>query len=68
MKDLDGDSKADRCERAHGDLNLDGTVDGLDLAVLLAAWGTQNSIADIDSSGTVDGSDLTSLLASWGTM
>ena len=54
-------------ERAHGDLNLNGDVDGLDLAILLAAWGTQNSNADIDLSGLVDGSDLTRLLASWGT-
>jgi hypothetical protein len=67
LLDADLDSKADRCERAHGDLNLNGDVDGLDLAILLAAWGTQNSNADIDLSGLVDGSDLASLLASWGT-
>ena len=67
LLDTDLDGKADRCERAHGDLNLNGDIDGLDLAILLAAWGTQNSIADIDLSGIVDGSDLTSLLASWGT-
>ena len=67
FRDTDSDSKADRCERAYGDLNLNGDVDGLDLAILLAAWGTQNSIADIDLNGIVDGSDLASLLASWGT-
>ena len=67
LLDTDLDSKADRCERAHGDLNLDGDVGGLDLAILLAAWGAQNSNADIDLSGLVDGSDLTRLLASWGT-
>ena len=67
LKDIDADSKADRCERAYGDLDLNGDVDGLDLAILLAAWGAQDSIADIDLSGLVDGSDLASLLASWGT-
>ncbi len=46
---------------------MDGDVCGLDLAILLAAWGAQNSNADIDLSGLVDGSDLASLLASWGT-
>jgi outer membrane protein assembly factor BamB len=50
---------------AQADLNCDGRVDGLDLTVLLAAWG-QTGTADFDGNGTVDGLDLTVLLAGWG--
>jgi len=48
--------------------DLDGsrTVDGNDLAQLLAQWGTAGS-ADLDASGNVDGGDLSFLLAAWGT-
>jgi hypothetical protein len=48
------------------DLNCDGTIDANDLAVVLAAWGTNDHAADIDQSGTVDASDLSFILASWG--
>jgi hypothetical protein len=48
------------------DLNRDGRVDGIDLGILLAAWGTSGGEADLDWSGTVDGADLTALLAAWG--
>lgn len=48
------------------DINGDGTRDGLDLAALLAAWGTSNASADLDGSGTVNATDLTALLAAWG--
>jgi hypothetical protein len=46
------------------DLNLDGGVDGSDMALLLLAWGTPNG--DVDCSGTTDSGDLTLLLATWG--
>jgi hypothetical protein len=45
------------------DLNGDGRINGLDLAMLLAAWGTR--AADIDGNGTSDGADLAMVLASW---
>ena len=50
-----------------GDLNGDSVVDGLDLTVLLAAWGpcAAPCTADIDGDGTVGGLDLAALLASW---
>ena len=51
------------------DLNLDGTVDGLDLATLLAAWGpcvTASCAADFNADDAIDGTDLTVLLAAWG--
>lgn len=47
------------------DLDENGTVDGADLGLLLAAWGEQGGFgpADFDSSGAVDGADLGLLLA-----
>jgi serine protease len=51
------------------DLNADGTVDGLDLAALLAAWGpcvTASCSGDISGDDAVDGIDLSALLAAWG--
>jgi hypothetical protein len=48
------------------DFNRDGVVDGIDLGVLLAAWGTPGGPADLNGDGVVDGNDLGSLLGSWG--
>ena len=52
------------------DLNDDGVVDGIDLGLLLAAWGpcpTSGACpADFNDDGAVDGSDLGILLAAWG--
>ena len=49
------------------DINGDDTVGGLDLTVLLAAWGSSDPSADLNDDGTVGGLDLTVLLAAWGT-
>jgi len=49
------------------DLNGDGVVNGLDLGLLLSAWGTQGfSDADLNFDKLVDGSDLGILLSLWG--
>lgn len=48
-----------------GDLNGDGLVNGADLGLLLAAWGTAGP-GDLDGSGSVRGADLGLLLAAWG--
>ena len=48
-----------------GDLNGDGAVDGADLGLLLAAWGSKGGDADLDGNGMVDGADLGLLLAAW---
>lgn len=50
------------------DLNGDGTVDGLDLAILLAFWGPVALFpeADLDDDGVSDGFDRAILLAAWG--
>jgi len=47
------------------DLNGDGIVDGADLGILLAHWGTDDPIADINGDGIVDGEDLGILLLAW---
>jgi subtilisin family serine protease len=47
------------------DLNNDNTVDGADLAAMLAAWGLAGT-ADLNGDGVIDGADLAELLAAWG--
>jgi hypothetical protein len=51
-----------------GDFNEDGSVDGLDLGVMLASWGAINRSdrADLNSDGHVNGLDVALLLAAWG--
>ncbi|RPG17296.1 MAG: hypothetical protein CBB69_007345 [Phycisphaera sp. TMED9] len=46
------------------DLNDDGTVNGADLGLMLAAWGTDG--ADINDDGDTNGADLGLLLSAWG--
>ena len=48
------------------DLNGDGIVEGEDLTLILAGWGTDSPDQDLDGNGTVEGGDLSILLASWG--
>ncbi len=51
---------------AAADLNMDGAVDGADLAAMLSMMGrTDATGADIDLSGSVDGGDLAILLGAW---
>lgn len=51
-----------------GDFNEDGSVDGLDLGVMLASWGASGPLdpADITGDGWIDANDLGALLAAWG--
>lgn len=46
------------------DLDSSGAVDGADLGMMLAAWGTPEH--DATGDGIVDGADLGILLAAWG--
>ena len=49
------------------DLNIDGHVGPLDLALLLFAWGSNpGDSADFDGDGTVGPFDLAVLLGAWG--
>jgi Concanavalin A-like lectin/glucanases superfamily len=52
-----------------GDVSQNGVVDGVDLAAVLGAWGTDGHgqfECDIDLDGIVAGSDLALILGSWG--
>jgi hypothetical protein len=71
--DANGNGVPDCCEGAlgccPGDISRNGTVNGTDLAAVLAAWGSDGQTkfdCDIDDSGVVDGSDLAFVLAGWG--
>jgi len=59
-----GERASAQCAAA--DISGSGTVDGEDLAMLLAVWNTNNAAADINDDGVVEGADLTLVLASWG--
>ncbi len=48
-----------------GDLTGDCRVDGLDLALMLSAWGSDDTRCDLTDDGIVDGQDLGLLLGSW---
>ncbi|MCH2132016.1 MAG: dockerin type I domain-containing protein, partial [Pirellulaceae bacterium] len=52
--------------RRRADLNSDGKIDGGDLTILLAAFGSDDPAADLDQDGVIDGRDLTIILANWG--
>lgn len=45
------------------DLNCDGVVNGMDLAIVLGSWGTP--AADLNNDGTTDGFDLAVVLGAW---
>ncbi len=66
--DTDEDLLIDACERAKGDLNLDGEVDAADLSIVLVAWGTMEPSADATGDGVVDAADLSRVLVNWGTL
>jgi hypothetical protein len=53
---------------APGDLDRSGTVDGVDLGILLSAWGPalDPHAADLTQDCAVDGLDLGTLLSAWG--
>jgi myo-inositol-hexaphosphate 3-phosphohydrolase len=54
-----------------GDLDGSGSIDGVDLATLLGAWGSDepnlDPTLDLDGSGDVGSGDLAVLLGTWGT-
>ena len=47
------------------DINLDGVINGSDLAGVLSGWGSGGA-SDINLDGTTNGADLTTLLSGWG--
>jgi poly(A) polymerase len=63
-EDLGGNAICD----CTGDLTLDGTVNGADLGILLAAWGpcTGSCASDLNRDGVVNGADPGAMLSQWG--
>ena len=51
--------------RSAADIDNSGSVNGSDLSILLAAWGTAGGSADINRDGLVGGGDLAILLSAW---
>ncbi len=52
---------------APADINLDGTVNGLDLLIMLSDWGAADcGRTDLNNDGVVNGVDLLILLSNWG--
>jgi hypothetical protein len=67
IDDADGNGVADGCGSGGGvagDLDGDGRVGPMDLALLLGQWGGPGT-GDLDGDGAVGGSDLSMLLAAW---
>ena len=48
------------------DFDDNGVVNGADLGLLLAAWGTSQCPFDLNDDGVINGADLGLLLAKWG--
>jgi CxxC motif-containing protein (DUF1111 family) len=63
--DRNFDGVPDDCVACVGDLDGDGSVNGADLGLMLAQWGSPGN-ADLNGDNVVDGSDLGLLLAAWG--
>lgn len=49
-----------------GDVNGDGCIDDTDLAIVLAAFGSNDCTADVNNDGIVDDTDLAIVLGSFG--
>ena len=57
------------CAPCVADVIEDGAVNGVDLAAVINAWGTDGGKlprTDIDRNGIIDGADLAILLSAWG--
>jgi formylglycine-generating enzyme required for sulfatase activity len=62
-------SEVTGAQACHPDLNGDGVVNGVDLAVVLGQWGVPGGVdigADINGDGLVEGKDVASVLSAWG--
>jgi len=74
LADTNANNIPDCCENGTpcgcaGDTNLDGTVDGIDLATVLTRWAQSAAKfpeADCNRDGVIDGADLATVLGSWG--
>lgn len=56
-------------EPCSGDIDLSGSINGIDLAIVLQNWGAPSAEyprSDINGDGVVNGSDLALVLSNWG--
>jgi hypothetical protein len=60
---IDGPPQVPACP---GDLDGDGSVNGVDLGIILGNWDTANPISDLNGDGATNGLDLGILLGGWG--
>jgi len=67
-EDRDRDGQIDACERARGDVNLNGVVNQNDLFYVLGLWDSPLvSFGDADQDGEISGGDLAIVLLNFGT-
>ena len=67
-EDRDRDGRIDACERANGDMNLNGVVNQYDLFFVLGLWDSpMASWGDADGDGEVSGGDIAMVLLNFGT-
>lgn len=69
LPDANGNGVPDVCDPCPSDIDLNGVVDGVDLAVILARWGPvpkDYPRADCNRDGIVDAGDLGIVLGGWG--
>jgi hypothetical protein len=50
---------------APADINRDGRVSSIDLAIVLDAWGDAGGPADVNGNGSVGADDLSAILSAW---
>jgi hypothetical protein len=65
VEDINGNSIPDDCD-CLSDIYEDGTVDVLDLLLVINFWGSNGGDADINFDGTVDVIDLLAVIDKWG--
>jgi hypothetical protein len=68
VPDSNSNGVPDTCE-CFADINHSGAVNGVDLALVLSAWGTNGNgefQTDISNDGIVNGQDLAFVLGAWG--
>jgi hypothetical protein len=67
-EDRDRDGQLDTCERARGDVNLNGVVNQNDLFFVLGLWDSPLvSYGDADQDGEISGGDIAIVLLNIGT-
>jgi len=64
-QDSNNDGVPDECTNCLADLDRNGAIEGADLTLLLAGWGSAGN-SDVNGDGTTNGTDLSLVLAAWG--